>query len=93
VINVLWISTSMFLSVILAAVIYAVLGIYAATVLDFLLDVGDVVADWIYDLEFISTKVTNVLRFLISGPQMVFLFFVITSRAMFALVGMAFQRD
>lgn len=83
----------MFLSVILAAVIYAVLGIYVPDVLDFFLNGGDVVADWIYHLEFIGTKVTNVLRFLINGPQMVFLFFVIASRALFALVGMAFQRD
>lgn len=90
--NILWISTSMLLSVIMAAIIYAFLGIYLPDVLEFFLNGGDILADWIYHLEFISSQVRNVLRFLINGPQMVYLFFVILSRGLFGLLKMAFQR-
>ena len=88
----LWISTSMFVSVILGAVIFALLGVYLPDALDACLNVGDMVADWIYHLEFISTKVRNVIRFLIDAQQMVYLFFVIVSRMVLAGFGMLFQR-
>lgn len=85
--NLLWVSTTMFLSVILGAVAIALLGVYAPETLSVLFDAGDGVADWIYHLELISADVRNIIRFLITGPQMVFLFFVIVSRIIMSLLG------
>lgn len=85
--NLLWISTTMFLSVILGAVAIALLGVYAPNTLSMLFDAGDGVADWVYHLELISADVRNIIRFLITGPQMVFLFFVIFSRIIMSAVG------
>lgn len=85
--NLVWVSTTMFLSVILGAVAIALLGVYAPETLSLLFDAGDGVADWIYHLEIISADVRNIVRFLITGPQMVFLFFVIISRIIMSLIG------
>ena len=82
----------MVLSVIVGAFMYALLWIYASSVLEFFLVGGDAVADWIYHLDWIGAQVRNALRFLINGPQMVFLFFVLLSRGLFGLVGMMFNR-
>lgn len=82
----------MFLSVILGAVIFALLGVYLPDALDWFLNIGDVVADWIYHWDVISSKVRNVIRFLIDAQQMVYLFFVIVSRMLLAGIGMMFQR-
>lgn len=90
--NVLWISTTMFVSVVLGAVIFAAMGIYAPDMLDWFLNRGDWIADQIYHMEVISTQVRNVIRFLIDAQQMVFLMFVILSRLAMSLIGMAFGR-
>lgn len=90
--NLLWISTTMFLSLILGAMAIALLGIYLPETLSVLFDLGDGVADWIYHLELISPEVRNIIRFLITGPQMVFLAFIIISRILMSLIGMAFGR-
>lgn len=92
VVNILWVSTSMFLSVIVGAVVFALLGIYLPDVLDAMLTIGDVIADWLYHLELINTQVRNVIRFLINAQQMVFLFLVILSRVLFALGAAMFRR-
>ncbi len=89
--NLLWISTSMFLSVIMGALALALLGVYLPDVLFVLFDWGDGLADWVYHLN-INTQVMNVVRFLINGPQMVFLSLVIISRILISLIGMAFRR-
>ena len=88
--NLVWVSTTMFLSVIFGAVAIALLGIYAPETLSDLFDAGDKVADWIYHLEIIGADVRNIIRFLITGPQMVFLFFVIVSRIIMSMIGGAF---
>lgn len=90
--NLLWISTSMFLSVVMGAVLFAILGIYAPDQLDLLLRFGDFLADKIYHWELVSTQVRNVIRFLIDAQQMVFLLLVILSRVFISLVGMIFGR-
>lgn len=90
--NILWVSTSMFLSVIMGAVIFALLGVYMPNVLDWFLLGGDVVADWIYHLDLIGAQVRTVIRFLIDAAQMVFLFFVIVSRVLLYAISMPFQR-
>ena len=85
--NLLWVSTTMFLSVILGAVAIALLGVNAPETLSVLFDAGDGVADWIYHLDIISADVRNIVRFLITGPQMVFVFFVIVSRIIMSMLG------
>ena len=87
--NLLWISTSMFVSVVLGAIALAVLGVYFPDILFILFDWGDKVADWIYHFD-IDAQVMNVVRFLINGPQMVFLACVILARILMSLLGMAF---
>ena len=89
--NLLWTSTTMFLSVILGAVALAVLGVYFPDWLFIAFDWGDKVADWIYHFD-IDAQIMNVVRFLINGPQMVFLFFVIVARILMSVLGMAFGR-
>lgn len=89
--NLLWISTSMFLSVVLGAMALALLGVYFPDWLFVLFDWGDGIADWIYHFD-IDAQVMNVVRFLINGPQMVFLAFVILARILMSLIGMAFGR-
>lgn len=85
--NLLWISTTMFLSLILGAMIFALLGIYLPDQLDWFMAGGDFVADQIYHMDIITSQVRNALRFLIDAKQMVFLFFVISSRIFLTLIG------
>lgn len=86
--NLLWISTTMFLSLILGAMAIALIGVYAPNTLSLLFDAGDGVADWVYHLEVIGADVRNIIRFLITGPQMVFIGFVILARIIMSMIGM-----
>ena len=85
--NLLWISTTMFLSLILGAMAIALIGVYAPDTLSVLFDVGDGVADRVYHLEVLSSDVRNIIRFLITGPQMVFIGFVILARIIMSMIG------
>lgn len=81
----------MFISVILGAMAVAFIGYYLPDTLSVLFDWGDVVADEIYHLELIGPEIRNIIRFLITGPQMVFLAFVIIARIVMSLIGAAFS--
>lgn len=85
--NLLITSATMFLSVILGAMMLALFGVYLPETLFVLFDWGDALADQVYHLN-IDPQIMNVVRFLINGPQMVFLSFVILSRIVISLIGM-----
>lgn len=89
----LWISTSMFLSVLMGAAAFAALAMYWPGALHTMVEWGKVLEDEIYHLDALSEQVRFFLDFLIDGNQFVFLALVIISRILLSLLGMVFSRD
>lgn len=85
------VSATLFLAFILATAMLVTLGLYAPTILNYILDVAELVERGLTHTG-LPDRYNNFVRLFLGDEQLAFLFFTIIARIFIAIIGSLFTR-
>ena len=85
------VSATLFLAFVMATAMLVALGLYWPTMLNYILDIAELVEQWLTHTG-LPDRYNNFVRLFLGDEQLAFLFFTILARIFIAIVGSLFTR-